>query len=383
MSEPKLSDGIALIDVLRDLPDPRVKGRTFHRLIDIVVIAIIAHLCGCDEWVEIALFGRVRETFFRKFLELPNGIPSHDTFRRVFMILDPKALEAGYANWIRSAIEVTEGQVIAIDGKEVRRSATKGKGALRMVSAWATASGVVLGQRRVDSKTNEISALPELFDNIRVRGCVVTADAMHCQTNTTKQVIEHGADYLLSLKGNQAKLEHATRNVFDQAEAEQFANVQGHTRFESVSHDHGRHEVRQCTVITDPEYISYVDPNAKFVGLKSIVRVRVTRRKGTAKAKTEIRHYISSLAKDASVLNAHVRSHWQIENSLHWMLDVPLDEDRRRNRSGNSAENMTVLRHITISLMKQDFEAKVGVKARRKQASWDEDYLLRLLRVQI
>lgn len=366
------------------LPDPRVERTKRHQLLDIIAIAVCAVICGADNWVEIAEFGRAKEAWLRQFLGLPNGIPCHDTFGRVFAKLDPKAFERCFLAWVQDVIGAPGEQIVAVDGKTSRRThaRSKGKAALHLVSAWATASHLVLGQVATDAKSNEIMAIPLLLESLDLEGATVTIDAMGCQTAIAEQLIGQGADYVLALKGNQETIAEAVADSFALAPATAFVDLAAgtHATWRTVEKDHGRIEVRQSWTISDPEILAYVDPIGAWAGLRSIGMVEAERRI-SEKASVETRFYLSSYAAapTAERFARAVRRHWGIENELHWVLDIAFREDETRTHAGHSAENFAVLRHIALNLLRQERTARVGIKAKRLKAGWDESYLQTIL----
>lgn len=363
------------------IPDPRTGNAKRHLLLDIIVIAICASICGADTWVEVELWAKANRKWLRTFLELPNGIPSHDTFGRVFAVLEAKAFRRCFLVWIRAVSKLTHGQIVAIDGKKLRRShdRTCGKKALMMVSAWASANGVVLGQLKVNAKSNEMKVIPELLKLLDLRGCIVTLDALNCQTKIAAQIRQQSADYILAVKDNQGKLHADLKDLFAGCLAENFQQVP-HGYHRTVNKGHGRIEIRECWTLSDPAYLEYVRQRQQWSGLHTVVMVRAERR-SNGKRSTAIRYYISSLANNARRLLASVRKHWGIENSLHWVLDVAFREDESRMRKLNSPENFAMVRHVAYVLLKQERSEKVGIKAKRMKAAWDRDYLLQVLSV--
>jgi predicted transposase YbfD/YdcC len=348
-----------------------------HKLLDIIMIAVCAVICDADNWVEVESFGKAKQNWFERFLELPHGIPSHDTFGRVFALIDAEQFQTGFLEWVQAFRAVTEGQIIPIDGKKLRRSHDKtiGKEAIHMVSAWASENRIVLGQVKVDDKSNEITAIPKLLERLEIAGCIVTIDAMGCQKEIAKKIVDQKADYVLALKGNQNGLFEAVKELFEYAQETEYADCDYHT---TVNKGHGRIEIRECWTLSTPEYFAYLPNAADWNHLQTIVMVRSERWIGQART-IEYRYYISSLTGDAKQVLKAVRSHWGIENEVHWVLDVAFREDDCRIRKGNGAQNFAILRHIALNLLKQETTAKCGIKAKRKKAGWDENYLLKVL----
>lgn len=360
------------------LPDPRMGHAKRHQLLDILVIAICALLCGADTWVEIELWGQANQLWLGTFLGLPNGIPSHDTFGRVFARLDPKAFERCFLGWVRAVSKLTRGQVVAIDGKKSRRSQdrTCGQKAITMVSAWATANQLVLGQVRVKPRSNERTALPELLRILELSGCIVTIDAMGTYPRIAGQIVARGADYLLAVKENQGQLHEDLQDLFTGYLAANFDRVP-HDYCKTVD-KHGRLEIRECWTVSDPDSLEFVRRRGNWPNLRTLVMVR-EERELEGKHSRETRYYITSIENDAKLLLRVVRRHWGIENGLHWVLDIDFREDESRVRKDNAPENFAVLRHIAVNLLKQETSLKVGIKAKRMTAAWDRDYLLKVL----
>ena len=370
--------GGSIAEHFGQVKDPRNLG-VEHLLIDIITIAVCAVVCGADNWVEIAEFGQAKENWLRTFLILPNGIPSHDTFGRVFGLIEPHEFQNGFGSWMIAISQISAGQIIAIDGKRLRRShdGRLGKAAIHMVSAWASENRLVLGQVKTDEKSNEITAIPELLKVLAIQGCIVTIDAMGCQTEIAKLIIEAEADYVLALKGNQGTLHDHVQDLFADAQALNFKQV-AHDFVQTIDKNHGRLEIRRHWTISEPEFIALADPEGKWANLQSIGMVEAQR--WTAdKSTSETRYYISSLAGDACEFGLAVRSHWHIENKVHWVLDVAFREDLSRVRTGYAAENFAVLRHIALNLLQHETSATCGIKAKRLKAAWNEAYLLKVL----
>lgn len=365
----------ALFDHFATLADPRIARHRWHKLSDILVIAVCAVLCGAESYPAIEDFGQEREEWLRQFLELPEGIPSHDTFNRVLRLLDPVAFQACFVKWRQAVAEVTDGEVVAIDGKVLRRSFAKGtsKRAIHMVSAWASENGVVLGQRKVDTKSNEIPAIPELLDLLVLKDCIVTIDAMGCQRTIAQTILEQGADYVLALKGNQPTLEQAVERFFltgPEAEAHRTRS----DYCEQTERGHGREETRRAWISADLEAELAA---AAWPGLQSIGLVEAPRTLGD-KTSVERRFYLSSLPPDAEPFAQAVRKHWGIENQLHWSLDVTFREDLSRLRTGYGAENFAVLRHMALNLLRQEPSAK-RLPRKRLACALNPDYWLKVL----
>jgi predicted transposase YbfD/YdcC len=361
-----------------DIQDPRHERTRHHKLIDILVIAICAIICNADNWEEVEAFGEAKETWFKGFLELPNGIPSHDTFTRVFARLNAKQFETCFLSWIAAAYKVTNGQVVAIDGKLPRgsRDGSIGKGAIDMVSAWATQNSLVLGQVKVNEKTNEIKAIPELLSVLELHGCIITIDAIGCQTAIASQiVIEKEADYVLSLKENQGRLYEDVALLFKDLKENPRAYDFDYAK--TSEHGHGRQEKRECWTISDPQILKDLRGFENWEKLLTVSRIH-SRRQENGKTSVEDHYHIASITGAKRVMSA-VRSHWGIENGLLWRLDIAFDEDHCRVRKQNGPENFSILRHIAMNLLKQDKTSKRSIKTKRMQAAWDNAYLLQVL----
>jgi len=362
------------------LPDPRKERNQRHLFLDVLTIAIISILCGCDDWLEIATYTEAREGWFRQFLTLPNGVPSVDTFRRVFRFLDHRIFEQCFVKWTEQICALTRGKIISIDGKNLRGSrdmSSKSK-PICIVSAFAAENSMVLGQLATETKSNEITAIPILLDMLDIKDAIVTIDAAGCQKKIAQKIISKGGDYVLGLKGNQPTLHDEAENFFTQALAINFEYVNiDHFHTEEKSRD--RYEVRDVYVTDD---LSWLEQKNDWDGFRSLVMVRSQR---TIKGKTSIenRYYISSLLPDAQQIGYAIRSHWSVENKLHWVLDVAYREDLCKTRKDNGAQNLGVLRRMTANLIRlhkeKNKKIKGGVKCRRKAASWSDSYLQELL----
>jgi predicted transposase YbfD/YdcC len=367
---------VSLLKHFESVEDPRDNRGKDHLLLDMIVIAICAVISGGESWEDIALYGKSKQEWLRTFLTLPNGIPCDDTFGRVFARLDPEQMQNSFISWVKAVSEQLTAEVIAIDGKTLRHSYDRGegKGAIHMVSAWASANRLVLGQRKVDDKSNEITAIPELLKILEINGCIVTIDAMGCQKEIASAIQQKGADYVLSLKGNQAGLFEDVQWLFEQAVSTNFVDVV-HDFSQSINKGHGRLEIRRCWTLSNLDYLVQLP---LWSGLQTIAMVQNERRLN-GKVSIENRYYISSLPCNASLVANAVRTHWSIENCLHWVLDVSFREDDSRIRKDNAPENMAVLRHFALNLISRDKSSKSTMKAKRKKAAWDHAYLIKLL----
>jgi len=358
------------------LKDPRVERTRRHKLMDIVVISVMAVICYADGWSDIHDFGKARQAWLREFLELPNGIPCDDTFRRVFAALDPEQFQACFLSWVRSLVGGTDGKLVAIDGKTVRHSFAReeGKGALHLVSAWVAENQAVLGQLATDSKSNEITAIPQLLELLDLRGATVTIDAMGCQKAIAEKIIDAGGNYILGLKENHPTLHQEVEQFFEAAQAETFRDTRC-DQDETVDGGHGRIELRRVFASDD---IDWLADKPYWKELRSVVMVESERSVGD-KTSFERRYYLSSLAPDAALLGERIRGHWGIENQLHWVLDMAFDENRSRIRRGHGPDNFALLRKIALILLKREKTLRRGLEGKRKRAAWDHDYVLRVL----
>lgn len=361
------------------IPDPRYHHSPPHLLIDIITIALSAIVSGANDWEAVAAFGRAKESWLRTFLRLPNGIPSADTFERVFAQMDPNQFQVSFVNWVATICELTAGEVVAIDGKTLCGSADgrHDQRAIHLVSAWASRNALVLGQVKVDEKSNEITAIPELLRLLALPGCIVTLDAMGCQTEIAAQIVSQGADYVLALKENQGRLYQEVVQLFNDALTQPQRGIPLETA-QTIEKGHGRIEKRQAWIIHHPDYLHYLDPIGRWASLASVIRID-SMRTVNDHASHEARYYISSLAGDPAQLNTAIRRHWTIENQLHWVLDVAFREDHCRVRRGHAAQNLAVLRHIALNLLKRERSSKLSLQNKRLRAAWDLDYLRLLL----
>ncbi len=359
--------------------DPRIDRTKRHKLLDILVIAICGVICGADTWVDIELYGKSKLDWLKTFLKLPHGIPSHDTFGRVFAALNPEEFEKSFLDWVKTIQELTSGQVIAIDGKQLRGSKdlAEGKEAIYMVSAWATENQMVLGQRKVDDKSNEITAVPQLLKMLDLHGCIVTLDAISTQTKIANTIIDQEADYILSVKENQGNLYEDIHDLFAEDQRHEFQDAP-YRYAKTVNKGHGRLEIRQCWTIADPEYLAQIRDLNRWTGIRSLVMILSERRIGQ-EIEIQDRYYITSLESDAEKILRAKRSYWGIENRLHWVLDIAFNEDHSRVRKDHAPQNFAVLRHMALNLLKQEQSVKAGIKAKRLKCGWDTDYFLRVL----
>jgi predicted transposase YbfD/YdcC len=365
-----------MLEHFADLEDPRTR-QSPHDLMELLLTAICAVLSGADSWAGVALWGRAKLSWLRQFLPFANGAASHDTFGRVFALLDAAVFERCFIAWMRSVCGAFEGLQVALDGKTVRRSKSSGQKAIHMVSAFAHGLGLALGQVKTAEKSNEITAIPELLEALLLKGCFVTIDAMGCQKAIATKIIQQQSDYALLVKNNQPGLAAAIEGFFETAARTGYQDV-AHTRAEWIDKDHGRIETRRCIVSNN---LSCLVDRFDWPGVKTLVMVESSRDiNGVVSA--ERRYYISSRLADADHMGTVVRGHWEIENGLHWSLDVVFGEDQARMRQGNSAENFSILRRIALNLFRQDKSVKAGIKIRRLLAASDDAYRQNLLNIQ-
>ena len=365
-------------DCFSSINDPRVEGRIDYPLLEIIFLCVSSIVCGMDGWEDIEDFGHSKLDWLKRFFPFENGIPKHDTIARLISRLSPTGLQSSFVEWVQLISELTDGEVIAIDGKRARRSYDKknNKSAIHMVSAWACSNGIVLGQKKTEDKSNEITAIPKLLEVLEIKGCIITIDAMGCQKDIAKAITEKGADYVLALKGNQSSLNEMVEDLFEKGFETDFKNLKL-SKHHELDKGHGRIEQRTCYALFIPQYLeSYKD---EWVGLNSFICID-SKREINVDIATEKRYYISSVKPNAAKLNKVVRSHWSVENNLHWVLDVSFNEDASRIRRGMASENMTVMRHLAINLLKQDKKNKLYIPRKQRKALFYDDYRERLLK---
>ena len=369
---------VSLRACFAEVSDPRRDHGKLHNLWDILAITILAVISGADSWVEVAKYGVNKRKFLETFLELPFGIPSHDTFNRVFALLKPSALQEGFVKWVQAVAEATQGRLVAIDGKTARRSFDRkaGNGPLHMVSAWAGENRLLLGQRACDRKSNEITAIPELLKNLEISGSIVTIDALGCQKDIAAAIHEGGADYVLAVKDNQPTLHDDIRQVFSEVLDGGLADLEYH-RHDTEEQGHGRVETRMYHLVEVPQELKERHPD--WQGLRSIGLVYSERQEGSQEPSMDTRVFITSLPPRVKTFARAVRNHWGIETSLHWVLDIAFREDESRLRKGHGQENLALIRRLAASLLHNEPTCKTGVACKRKCAGWNDDYLLKVL----
>lgn len=357
------------------LTEPRESNKS-HKLLDILTIALCATIAGCDGWSQFEEFGRSKIEWFKTFLDLPHGIPSDDTFARVFSALNPLEYQEAFLNWVKVIQTLTQGEIVAIDGKTLRRSHDRnaGKKPIHMVSAWASENHMVLGQMKTDVKSNEISAIPQLLALLDIKGCIVTIDAMGCQKDIAEQIVTQEADYVLALKGNQGRLHEDLRLFFQDAQKDGFRDTP-HRYGESIDGDHGRIETRRYWTTSD---LDWLPDRGLWKGIKTAVMVQ-REREIKENVSLETTYYISSLENDPQTLARAIRGHWGIENRLHWVLDVTFREDDSRIRRDHAPENMAVLRHMALNMLKKETSKRISIKTKRLKAGWDNQFLQKIL----
>ncbi len=361
-----------------EVRDPRQPGKVEHPLINILFITICGVLCGADSWVAIEAFGNAQKPWLEQYLNLDKGIPSHDTFGSTFAVLDREQFSRGFLGWMQAVCQLVVG-IVAIDGKQLKGSGDKqlGKGVIHMVTAWGEANGLVLGQQKVDEKSNEITAIPLLLAALDLTGCIVTIDAMGCQREIAAQINDQGGDYVLSLKGNQGHLHKDVAEMFAYFEKIAFVGI-AHDYHKTVDKGHGRIEIRECWAFNPHTWQAHFRTLDKWQGLQSVAMIRAQRIVGD-KTTLETRFVISSLTSQAKLILQATRHHWGIENKLHWVLDVAFAEDLCRVRQGYAAENLAVIRHLVLNLLRQDKHSKLGIENKRLRCGWDTQYRSEIL----
>lgn len=385
---PNAHPHLSLIDELKTIADPRMDRTKDHDLIDILVIAICALLCAAESFNDMEDFGKAKQDWFKTFLKLRNGIPSHDTFNRVFAALDPKDFLDCFLRWTQSLRESVAQEIVALDGKALRRALNRHESPKYVVSAWAESNDLVLGQLKVNEKSNEITAVPELLRVLELSGCIVTVDAMGCQKKIAKEIIEADADYVLALKGNQETVHQEVKSFLDATLEERKASrprgavvsraARQMQEFKTEEKDHGRIETRRYY---QSEELDWFADRQKWEGLRSVGMVESIR-EANGQTTIERRYYLSSLKLDVETFARAVRGHWGVENKLHWVMDVCFGEDQSRARTGYAAENLATLRRLALNLLKREKTRKRGIRGKQLNASWDHCYLLKLLGVQ-
>jgi predicted transposase YbfD/YdcC len=369
-------DSMGFAQYFSELPDPRLDRQKHHALMDILFISVCAVICGATSFVDMSDFGRAKLDWLKERLDLPNGIPSHDTFGRVFSLIDPAAFRSCFIDWTQMLSEAVSDDVIAFDGKTLRHSfdtATE-TSAIHVMNAWSSANDFCLGQMKVDGKSNEITAMPALMKMMDIRGSIITADALNCQKDIAEQIVNQGGDYVLALKGNQQCLYEDTRLFFEDAVGEGFDVAYGY--YEQDDWGHGRIENRKYWCV-GVDQLDFLRNKEEWKGLKSIVCVE-SRRHLRDTESVEMRYFLSSLDKIDPVARS-IRHHWNVENKLHWVMDVDFDEDACRVRTDNAPENFALLRQIAHNLIKQESSKKVSVRRKINKAGWDNDFLTRIV----
>jgi predicted transposase YbfD/YdcC len=359
------------------LDDPRATRRCDHQLIDILVIAVCAVIACAESWEDIELYGRSKQAWLETFLALPNGIPSHDTFRRVFMLIDPDAFEVCFTRWVQSWSRGVAREVVAVDGKTVRRSGSRrhDHGPLHVVSAWASGQGLALGQRAVDGKSNEITAIPALLETLHLEGCIVTLDAMGCQRDIAAQIRAKGADYLLVLKANHGRAFGAVREQFERTCFGR--GCKGRPVFDDFDESHGRLVRRRVFVAPA---VQDLEPLRGWPDLRAVLAIETIRSvNGSGQVEAEIRYFLTSCSDAPAVLVRAIRRHWSVENALHWVLDVTFREDDSRVRDRTAARNFALLRKIALNLVARDRSPQTSLRGRRKKAAWNDAYMLQII----
>jgi predicted transposase YbfD/YdcC len=373
----KLKPKHSIADYFGGIEDPRLDRRKQHKLIDIITIAICAVVCGAETWVDMEVYGKAKFAWLNEFLELANGIPSHDTFARVFAVINPEEFQKCFMSWVQGVRRKTEREIIAFDGKQSRNSGDKknGKRAINMVSALAIENRLVLGQKKVEGKSNEITALPELIEILELAGCIVTIDAMGCQTKIVEKIVKKEADYVIALKQNQGNLYERVEQIFKEAIAGRFEGFKA-SSYSTREFNRGREEIRNYLIISNIKAL--INSSEKWVNLESIGLVESVRIIN-GKTSVETRYFITSLDNNVELFAKSVRGHWGIENSLHWILDVAMREDKSRIRKDNAPANFAMLRHIAVNVLRQNKSKKFGVRSKQFLAAIDESYMNEIL----
>jgi len=354
------------------IPDPRLDRNKKHKLTDIIILSILAVLCGAESYDSIEEFGKARIDFLRQILQLPNGIPSHDTINRAISMIKPDQFEKVFTQWSGTLRDIsTENEVIAIDGKTVRGSKDSfhNKPAIHIVSAWASQNSLVLGQRKVDGKSNEITAIPELLEMLEIKECIITIDALGTQRDIAQKIIDNDANYILALKGNHPYLKQDVESLCRRSKPD-YEN-------ETLEKGHGRIETRKCEVYNKIDLLEDID---KWPNFSSVIKV-TAQREIKNKRTSETRFYISSLDHNAKEFNKYIRQHWSVENNLHWTLDMTFREDEQRKRIKYAAQNFAVIRKIALNLLKKEGSKKLSLKTKRLKAGWDNRFLLEILKI--
>lgn len=362
-----------------DVHDPRREQGKRHLLSDILTLTICAVLSGANNWVEIEEYGISKQEWLATFLELPHGVPSHDTFTDVFARLNPAELEHGFHEWISHIAQAISTAQIHVDGKVLRGSgnASQGQNPLHLVSAWLGQVHLLLGQVKTADKSNEITAIPQLLKWLVIEDCLVTIDAMGTQTDIARQIVRQGGDYLLAVKENHKTVAEDMADLFAGCDEVQFTDVP-HDYAETITKGHGRIEVRRCWTLSDPDYLAHIRRYQEWTDLTTVIRIKRERHSGD-RISTETGYFLSSHAAPAAIFLNAVRQHWSIENQLHWSLDVTFREDHNQTREGFAAENLALIRRLALILLKRETSVKVGLQAKRLRAGWHNDYLLKVL----
>lgn len=365
-------EGFKINELLTDLKDHRVNRTKLHSMENIIFISMAAVICGAETWNEIQDYGQDKEEWLKNFLDLSNGIPSHDTFNRFFSTMDPEHFESCFRKWVSAIVKTIKDDIVSIDGKTIKGNRMFDQDPIHVVSAWSNRYSLSLGQLKTHDKSNEITIIPELLDSLDLEGSTITIDAMGCQTDIATKIIDKKANYVLAVKNNHRGLNQGIIDSFRFLKPEEI--------FIKEDFDHGRIEKRTCTVIKD---LSMIDNNEQWTGIKSIIRIDSERIiKTTGEVENSTRYYISSLDSNAENIAYSVRSHWGVENNLHWMLDVAFGEDNGRRRNKNSAMNFSLMNKMALMILNKDTITQLGVKSRRKKANRNNEYLLGLLKIE-